>query len=160
MDTSTTPARPTAGSVAHGAPFQVDLRLTEGYAFEVDPLQPGAGKFLIDEPPPVGAGRGPGPTRVLASAVAGCLGASLLFAMRKLRIDVKDLTVTALGSLHRNERGRLRVAAIEVELFPVIPEVDAERLPRAVEIFEDYCVVTQSVRTAIDVRVKVTPTTV
>jgi organic hydroperoxide reductase OsmC/OhrA len=163
MDATASPTRPPApagGTHTHPAPFQVDLHLKDGYAFDVDPRLPGVDPFVVDEPPPLGGGRGPNPTRLLATAVSSCLGSSLLFSMRKLRIDVRDLAVHATGMLTRNERGRLRVASIDVELVPTIPEADRGRLARCVEIFEDYCVVTQSIRPGVDVRVTVTPATI
>jgi uncharacterized OsmC-like protein len=158
MATSTQPHQPDAGGThTHPAPFQVALALREGYAFDVDPLLPGAHPFTIDEPPPLGTGSGPSPTRVLASALASCLGASLLFSMRKQHIAVHDLRIQATGTLTRNERGRLRVGSIQVDLTPTIAAADLERLARSVAIFEDYCVVTQSVRPALDVIVNVNP---
>jgi len=154
-----TASQPAAGGThTHPAPFQVDLHLQNGYAMEIDPHLAGVEPFLMDEPPPLGEGRGTNPTRMLAAALASCLSASLLFSMRKMRIDVRDLRTRATGTLGRNERGRLRVSGVHVELMPTIARQDLERLPRCVEIFEDYCVVTQSVRPALDVTVTVTPT--
>ena len=83
----------------------------------MDPGLPGARGFRIDETPPLGAGSGPDPSRVLATAMASCLGSSLLFCLRKARIEVRALTVKASGKLVRNERKRLRVGAISVERF-------------------------------------------
>lgn len=157
MDT-TTATTAASGTHTHAAPFQVDLQLQDGYTMEVDPHLDGVAPFLVDEPPPLGAGRGPNPTRLLATALASCLSASLLFSMRKLRLDVRDLRTRATGTLGRNERGRLRVTGIHVELMPTIARADLDRLPRAVGTFEDYCVVTQSVRPTLDVTVTVTPT--
>jgi hypothetical protein len=42
---------------------------------------------LTDEPPPLGQGAGPNPSRLLAASVANCLSASLLFALRKFNPD-------------------------------------------------------------------------
>ncbi|HEX9563345.1 MAG TPA: OsmC family protein [Gemmatimonadaceae bacterium] len=161
MDALTaTPAGPVTKTHTHAVPFQVALTLTEGYAFDVDPLLPGVAPFTIDESPPLGTGRGPNPARVLASALAGCLGASLLFSMRKMRIDVRDLTVRATGTMTRNERGRLRVGSIQVDLTPTVAAADLDRLARCVATFEDYCVVTQSVRPALEVMVNVMPSVI
>jgi uncharacterized OsmC-like protein len=143
----------------HPAAFEIRLTLADGYTFDVDPSQTGAAPFVIDEPPPLGAGKGPNPVRVLASAVASCLGASLLFCLRKSRVEVQGLSVRASGIMGRNERGRLRVSGVAVELRPVLATEDLDRLARCVEVFEDYCVVTQSVRPSMDVSVTVTPET-
>lgn len=65
------------------APIRIQLRQQADYRFEahfegteIDPLQ-------TDEPPPLGGGTGPNPARLLGTAVANCLSASLLFALRK-----------------------------------------------------------------------------
>jgi uncharacterized OsmC-like protein len=160
MDTSADDrVEATVATHTHPVPFRIELTLDEGYSFRVDPGQAGAQPFVIDEPPPLGAGHGPNPVRVLASALASCLGASLLFCLRKARVEVKALSVHATGTMGRNERGRLRVASVAVELRPTIAEADVDRLDRCVGVFEDYCVVTQSVRPALEVKVTVTPVT-
>ncbi|EQD48852.1 OsmC family protein, partial [mine drainage metagenome] len=47
----------------------------------------------------------------------------------------------------RNEKGRLRIGGISVSVTPVLADpADAPRLDHCREIFEDFCVVTQSVR--------------
>jgi uncharacterized OsmC-like protein len=146
-----------AATHTHPAAFEIRLSLSDGYMFTVDPSRPGAAPFVIDEPPPLGAGKGPNPVRVLASALARCLGASLLFCLRKSRVEVQGLSVAATGIMGRNERGRLRVSGIAVELRPVLATADLDRLARCVEVFEDSCVVTQSVRPSMEVSVTVTP---
>ncbi len=65
--------------MAEPAPFSVQLRLLDGYKFEIDFGD--AGHLFSDEPPPLGEGEGPNPSRLLAAAVANCLAASLLFAV-------------------------------------------------------------------------------
>jgi organic hydroperoxide reductase OsmC/OhrA len=60
--------------------------------------------------------------------------------------------------LGRNERGRLRIRSMSVRLEPMIPVEQHGRITRCVEIFEDFCVVTASVRPGIDVQVEVAPT--
>jgi uncharacterized OsmC-like protein len=58
--------------------FSVQMRLISGFKFEIDFGD--AGQVFSDEPPPLGEGDGPNPSRLLAAAVANCLAASLLFA--------------------------------------------------------------------------------
>lgn len=137
--------------------FSVTLDLDRGYAFRVDPEQEGAEGFLIDEAAPLGEQRGPNPARVLASALAACLGSSLLFCLRKARVDVKGLTVHAAGTMQRNARGRLRVASLQLQLLPSVEAEDVPRMARCLEVFEDFCVVTESVRHGVEVAVAVAP---
>jgi hypothetical protein len=62
------------------------------------------------------------------------------------------------GTLERNDRGRLRVGHVRVVLQPTIGGAALDRLGRCNELFEDFCVVTQSVREGITVDVAVEPT--
>lgn len=133
----------------------ISLELRDGYEFVVDFQQEGVAPLLMDEPPPVGNGRGPSPSRLLAAAIADCLSASALFCLRKARIDVKGMRTTASATLVRNERGRLRVGGVRVKIVPVVAAEDVPRMQRCLELFEDYCVVTESVRGGIDVAVDV-----
>jgi organic hydroperoxide reductase OsmC/OhrA len=137
--------------------FSLALTLRDGYAFSVDFEQEGVPSLLLDEPPPLGAGRGPNATRVLAAAVGNCLGASLLFCLRKSRVDVRELRTTVAGRLVRNEQGRFRIAEIRVRLTPDVPPEQRERMRRCLGLFEDFCTVTESVRQGIHVDVEVDP---
>ena len=135
--------------------FAVTLTLQQGYQFEAAFEDTAVPHLLVDEQPPLGDGVGPSPTRVLATAVGHCLSASLLFCLRKARIEPLDLKTTVQGSLVRNERGRLRIGELRVTLDPTFKLEDRERIGRCLEIFEDYCIVTASVRRGIDVNVQV-----
>ena len=87
--------------------------------------------------------------------LGGCLSASLLFSARKLRLEVQGLHADVKVSHTRNEKGRLRIGKIEVAIEPTVEDPDEHKMQRCLELFEDFCVVTQSVRNGIDVSVKV-----
>ncbi|HZD72342.1 MAG TPA: OsmC family protein [Actinomycetota bacterium] len=133
----------------------VTMALRDGYQFLVDFQQEGVPNLLLDEPEPLGQGRGPNAARVLAAAVGNCLSASALFCLRKARVDVRGMRTTVHASLVRTERGRLRVGAIRVRIHPEIAAADLDRIDRCLALFEDYCVVTQSVRDGLEVAVQV-----
>lgn len=135
--------------------FEVALDLKTGYEFQVDFKEPGIPPLGVDELPPLGEGHGPNPSRLLATAVANCLSASLLFCLRRSRIDVRALHATVTGTLTRNERGRLRIGGFDVKIAVDVAPGDRERMGRCTELFEDFCVVTESVRHGIDVSVGV-----
>ena len=61
-----------------------------------------------------------------------------------------------MGTMRRNEKGRLRIGTLDVAINLDVADADPHRLKRCLELFEDYCVVTASVRRGIEVRVKVT----
>jgi uncharacterized OsmC-like protein len=135
--------------------FALQLTLQDDYRFTVsfgpDPLP----EFTVDELPPLGHGAGPNPARLLATAVGHCLGASLLYCLRRSRIDVPTLRTDVTGTLVRNERGRLRIGEIRVTLAPDVDASARERMGRCLELFEDFCIVTESVRHGIPVTVSV-----
>ncbi len=135
----------------------VALELERDYRFDVDFGNERWPSLLMDEPEPLGAGDGPNASRVLAAAVGNCLSASLLFCLRKARIEVGGLRTTVTATMDRNERGRLRVAAMRVRIEPEVAPEDVPRMDRCLQLFEDFCVVTASVRGGIDVGVEVAP---
>jgi organic hydroperoxide reductase OsmC/OhrA len=51
----------------------------------------------------------------------------------------------------RNEQNRLRIQGIRVDLHPDVPAEHAEALEKCKRVFEEFCVVTQSVRAGIAV---------
>ncbi len=134
---------------------EVDLALEEGYRFRVD-FGAGEQTLVMDEPPPLGEDAGPNAARMLAAAVGNCLSASLLFCLRRARVDVRAVRTTARASLVRNERGRLRVGEIRVSIRPEIAG-DRSRVDRCLGLFEDFCVVTESVRRGLPVTAEVKP---
>ncbi|WP_223262463.1 OsmC family protein [Variovorax beijingensis] len=133
----------------------VTLVLHDAYRFAVDFGQPGAAAFLTDVKPPLGTGAGPDSEQLLVAAVANCLSSSLLFSLRKFRNEAVPVRTTADATLSRNAQGRLRVAGIEVAIRIGVAGSTLRQLDRALAQFEDFCVVTQSVRAAIPVEVRV-----
>lgn len=133
----------------------VDLGLRGGYAFEADFHLPGVPTLLLDEPAPLGEGAGPSAARLLAAAVGNCLAASLLFCLRKARVEVEGMDAHVDASIVRNERGRMRIGTIRVRLEPELSAEDAARVGRCAGLFEDFCIVGQSVLQGVDVQVEV-----
>ena len=137
----------------------VSLDLREGYQFVADFHVDGVPPLVMDEPEPLGAATGPNASRVLAAAVANCLSASALFCLRKAHVEIRGMHTEATVTQVRDDRGRLRIGGITVVIHPEVDPADAGRLGRCLELFEDYCVVTQSVRAGLDVQVAVEPVT-
>jgi organic hydroperoxide reductase OsmC/OhrA len=135
--------------------FTVALEQRGDYAFDVLFDDPGLAPMVVDENPPLGDGTGPNPARLLAAAVAHCLSASLLFALRKFGNEPGPLRTSARVHMARNERGRLRIARIAVELRLLDDAARLAHAERALAQFEDFCIVTQSVRGGVPVDVRV-----
>lgn len=137
---------------------RVNLVFEGGYRFKATyPDLPGAPELDLDEPPPLGDGRGPNPAALLATALGNCLASSLLFCARKARVPIDAIRVTADARIGRNAAGRLRLQQVDVVLTPALSAADNDRLERCRQIFEDFCIVTAAVREGIDVNVTVTP---
>ena len=132
----------------------VSLERLEDFQFRVR-FDEGMEELLMDEPEPLGADRGPNAARVLSAAIGNCLSASLVFCLQKARVETDDVYADVTTTLSRNERGRLRVQKTEVEILADVPGDGDAKLERCLELFEDFCVVTQAVRHGIDVEVTV-----
>jgi organic hydroperoxide reductase OsmC/OhrA len=137
------------------ATFTTELTWQADYRFEVDFRHPGAPLLVTDATPPLGAGAGPDAEQLLLAAVANCLSSSLVFALRKFKNEPFPMRAVADAKLVRNEQNRLRVGSIDVEIRLGVAAGALKMLERALAQFEDFCVVTQSVRAAIPVHVKV-----
>lgn len=136
--------------------FSVELESREGYEFVVRFDRPKGAELLLDEPPPLGMDHGPNAARLLAAAVANCLSASFLFCVRgKFKQNPGPIRAMATGTLERNEKGRIRIAAIDVVLSLSDEKGSLAHLDRCLEQFQDFCMVTESVRRGIPVSVKV-----
>jgi uncharacterized OsmC-like protein len=135
--------------------FSVEVKQVEDFKFTVDFGLEGADDLLLDEPIPLGESAGPNASRVLAAAIGNCLCASLLFCLRRARAEVSGIGAKVSGSWVRNEEGRWRIREMDVEITPSVAEEHARQLDRCAEIFEQFCVVSQSVRDGIEINVRV-----
>lgn len=135
--------------------FTFTLEQREDYAFLIRFDPEGMSPLVTDEPPPLGKGEGPNPSRLLAASVVNCLAASLLFSLRKFNNRSEPLTATVTTRMGRNEDKRLRVQEMHVDLRLGAVAADLAHLDRALAQFEDFCVVTQSVRQGFPVAVRV-----
>jgi organic hydroperoxide reductase OsmC/OhrA len=147
-----------AGGIAmsESREHHVELHFVRGYEFVATfKDNEGMQAMVFDEPPPLGEGSGPNAAAVLAAAVGNCLAASFAFCLRKVRLEPVDLTASVVAHVDRNPQGRFRVTSIDVELNPELLEGDQARQERCENLFEDFCVVTESVRRGIPVNVKI-----
>lgn len=135
--------------------FSITVDQVEDYEFRVRFDGEHFAELRMDEPPPLGSDKGPNASRVLAAAIGNCLSASLLFCARKARVPVGNIHTEVKVEIVRNEAGRLRVGKVEVTIDPNIPEAEREKARRCLDLFEDFCTVTQSVRRGIEVKVAV-----
>jgi len=134
--------------------FSFSLEQQEDFAFLIR-FDNGLPPLLADEPVPLGKGAGPNPSRLLAASIANCLSASLLFALRKFKNKPGQIVTSVTARMERNEQKRLRVAEVTVAMQIDSPAEMLDHLDRVLEQFEEFCVVTQSVRSGFPVKVTV-----
>jgi organic hydroperoxide reductase OsmC/OhrA len=136
--------------------FSVTVEQESDYVFRVIFDDTDAPDLLTDEPEPLGGGTGPNPSRMLVAAVANCMSASLLFALRKFKNAPGKLVTRATATLGRNEENRLRVSRIDATITLPGDPAEYANLDRILGQFEQFCVVTESVRHGVEVAVSVT----
>lgn len=138
--------------------FDLSASREAGYRYRIQFDGTEAPPLITDEPPPLGKGEGPNPSRLLAAALVNCLAASLQFALGKKGVTLKGLEATAHVELGRNEQNRLRIQKVSVQVTPTVgADASAAAIDDAIDAFEDFCVVTQSVRSGLPVDVRVEP---
>lgn len=136
--------------------FTLHLEQVEGFHFRVRFDKPQHAMLDLDEPPPLGRDAAPNAARILAAAIGNCLSASLVFCMRRKGKELADVEADVKVEIVRNEQGRLRVGNVAVTLAPGLPLDDAT-LAECRPLFEDFCLVTESVRRGIPVSVVLAP---
>ena len=135
--------------------FRLRLERIDGYEFETTFDMEGVKLLILDEPKPLGKARGPNAARLLGAAVGNCLSASLLFCLEKFRVGVNTISTEVKGTIKRLEGGRMRVEKLEVDISIDTEGDEPKRIGKCLSKFEDYCVVTGSIRDVIDVQVSV-----
>lgn len=138
-----------------GDPIRVTLEQEADFAFRIQFDETDLAPWLGDETAPLGQERGPNPSRILLASIANCLAASLLFAMRKFKNDPAGVVAHITATPMRNPEGFWRIPQASVELQLPDGNQDYAQLQRILDQFEQFCVVTQSVRQGIDVQVTV-----
>lgn len=135
--------------------IELSLQQLDDYEFRIRFDGTALADLATDEAAPLGHNAGPNPARLLLAATANCLAASLLFALRKFRNAPAPLRAKARARIARNAQGRWRVAGMEVDLQLADAAASLDHLDRALAQFEDFCIVTESVRAGVPVAVRV-----
>jgi organic hydroperoxide reductase OsmC/OhrA len=131
-------------------------KTTRSASSSIGPGYPSCGSM---NPSRSAAAAGPNAARLVAAAVANCLSASLLFCMRKFKQSPSRLRAEVNSELVRNERGRVRIGGFDVKIHLADEADSIGHFDRCLQQFEDFCVVTDSIRHGIPVRVTVLDST-
>lgn len=135
--------------------FSISVDQINDFEFRVKFDGPHHPHLLMDEPPPLGQDSAPNAGRILAAAIGNCLSASLLFCSRRTGVTVDKIHTDVKVQIVRNENRRLRIGKVDVIIDPGLDAAAMQAAGRCLEMFEDYCTVTQSIRNGIPVNVTV-----
>jgi uncharacterized OsmC-like protein len=135
--------------------FTIHLEQEEDYSFRVKFDIKKAADILMDEPPPLGERNGPNASRLLTAAAANCLSASLMYCLAKEQVPAHNIKTEATCTLVRNEKKRLRIGRLDVRISAGETLLASKKLDRCMDLFEDFCVVTASLREGFPVAVEV-----
>jgi len=90
-----------------------------------------------------GEDKGPRPTEVALAAIGGCTGIDIAFIMKRMRQEFQDFWMDI--SAERAEEEPKRFTKIHIHYTLVGPDLNPERVDRAVELTRDkYCPVINS----------------
>ena len=132
----------------------VELRQRSNYQFDIE-FSEGMPQLMSDEPAPLGEGKGPSPVQMLAASVGNCLSDSLFFALAKFKQKPEPIHTTVNALVGRNAEGRMRVLHMDAQIHLGVEASKLEHLDRALEQFQEFCTVTQSVGQGIPIHVRV-----
>jgi organic hydroperoxide reductase OsmC/OhrA len=134
---------------------KITLSLQHDLAFLANFDIPELPSLMTDEPASTGgANEGPNASRLLAVAVGNCLSSSLAFCLKRAKIELESLRTDVEVRITRNEKGYLRVKQMKVDLHPEFASPDdLKKSEKCRQVFQDYCIVTESVRKGIPVEV-------
>lgn len=138
--------------------LSITITQTTDYKFEVD-FGDLFAPIIADLPPPLGESAGPSPEHLLLAAVANCLSASLLFALRKFKQSAEAIKTTVSCIVERNEKKQLRVTHINACINLGKEAHQFENLEHILAQFENFCTVSQSVQTGIPLTIHVEDST-
>lgn len=136
--------------------FSLTLTQESDYVFRIAFDETSIPELHTDEPAPLGGNSGPNPSRLLVAAVANCLSSSVLFSLRKYKNSPDGIVTRATARLERNEQNRMRIGQIDVAIKLPDAAANYAQLDRLLGQFENFCVVTESVRAGVPVTVSVT----
>jgi putative redox protein len=106
-------------------------------------------RALVDRPEAKGgADRGPMGGELLLAALGGCFSSTLFAAIAGRDADVRDVEVQVVGTL---EDGPSRYSAITMTVTATA--ADAKAFERLVAVAERGCIVANTLRDAVDLRV-------
>ncbi len=107
-------------------------------------------RVMVDRPEAKGgADRGPMGGELLLAALGGCFASTLFAAVAARQADVRDVEVTIVGTLEEHPS---RFSAVAMTVAATTGDADA--FERLVTMAERGCIVANTLRGAVDLRVE------
>lgn len=138
----------------HAGGFEIEVEQVDGFVFDVRFDKDHYEHLRLDEPEPLSRDSAPNAVRLLAAAIGNCLSASMVFCARRRGLVLDGVRAAVRVELVRNDARHLRVGRVGVTIDPG-PITDTGIFQDCLSVFEDFCVVTQSVREGLQVDVEV-----
>ncbi len=108
-------------------------------------------QVVIDRPAAKGGtDMGPMGGELFLAAVGGCFMSNLLAAINARSADISDVRTEVIGALAGNP-----TRFESVQLYVIAPTVDRELLERLVEIADRGCIMMNTLRGKLDIRVRI-----
>jgi putative redox protein len=108
-------------------------------------------QVVIDRPAAKGGtDMGPVGGELFLAAVGGCFMSNLLAAINARSVDISDVRTEVIGALAGNP-----TRFESVQLYVIAPTVDRELLERLVEIADRGCIMMNTLRGKLDIRVRI-----
>lgn len=114
--------------------------------------------ILIDEPRSFkGSDRGPSPVEYILIGIGSCLGASFIHCCNINNFEIQKLNIVVDGKLtHRKPYNHLELVNVKVELNIIHSEGKKnKKFEKCIEIFREYCVVSNSLIRGLPINVNI-----
>lgn len=109
--------------------------------------------IITDYVPPLGDGKGYMPLQLFLLSLASCVGGTIAPLLRKMRKNVKGLTVSAKGA--RREQHPTGFERIELDIRLVSDDTTDAELDKAISMAEEtYCPVLSMIKNNVKVTVR------
>lgn len=113
------------------------------------------GVLLQEAPTAMGPGHGPEAVSMFVASATYCMASSLNYYLAKARVVPEELSARGHVEMSLTEDMFRRIASLEIDVRIVVTEKERKRLERALERYTQLCIITESLRGAFPVTVRV-----